>query len=246
MYSRTYYETMQLVGKDCLYSFKNKILIVATGDNISLKTWYDNIKKLYSKKPTTIAINGAGPIGTELAFELSDRKWTVSIYDIFTAYNFLPSRVKSCILSRLEKQNIKLYENTKLDDVTRNLYKEEFNAFGAGKNNLLKSWSQTSTLNAICPNGQLLKDVFIGGDCVNYSTSVFSKSLVPMRTAQNAYDQGVYIAKKILSNNSNNDSYVPKPKFRTLYVGRGMNIVYYDNVNAYVLLPSFLVSLYFK
>lgn len=241
-------ENSMIVGKKKSYSFSEATLICGIGGNGSQKSWANRLYDIDNMNPRKVSIVGAGPIGTETAFNLNDKGWHVILYDMVTPYKSLPERVQYCIFSRLSDQDITLLSNTKFDAKDNiHLGKHIFYAFNPVYNNVTKLWHQTNTLNAKIVTSEtstVYPNVYFGGDSVYYPHSDVNNPDIPMRTAQNAYDQGKYLAHRL--NTGEDESYVAKPKFRTLYVGKGMDLVYRDGINAYILIPHILVEFYHK
>lgn len=235
-----------IVGGKTNYVFDHDTKIIcALGSNVSQYDWNTKINELFKEKPTNVGIIGAGPIGTELAFELSEKQVEVTLYDMIDPYSNLPSAVGNFLKQRLIDKGVNLkLKNAVYIENLNNTHKKTFWATGAAYNSITKTWNQTNNLYANL-DGKTFNNVFVAGDCVRTVNSNSINANIPIKTAQNAYDQGMYIAKQI---NKSNEliEFHPKPKFRTLYIGNGLNIIYHDTVSSFIIIPHFFIDIYHK
>ena len=108
-------------------------------------------------------------------------------------------------------------------------------------------------------NNKQYKNLYFGGNCV-WQTSVplyerkqwfgqaynknINSRMKPLYNAQTAYDQGKFIAQQL--NNLTCESYEYKHHIQALYVGNGFYALYRDDIDAYFLIPSCFVNLYYR
>jgi NADH dehydrogenase FAD-containing subunit len=184
------------INKEFDYSYDH--LVIGLGSQKSLKQWSSEINNLVDIKNKSIDIVGMGPTGVELANILSkDNK--IVIYDLFPKdkiLNYISTRNKKFILKRFDTKNIDVFVG--------NPYQyhpdpEKTVLFcGGSKINKLVDIDNIKVngslqLEQININNNLLvlnnhSNIYLGGDCVN--------SGLP-KTAQVAYQQGVYVAKRL-------------------------------------------------
>ncbi len=160
-------------------------LVIGLGAQKSLKQWSDELNSFVNVKNKNIGIVGMGPIGLELGFTLSKYN-KIDLFDMLPESKILAfanKQNKEYILSELDKKRIsKTYEQM----YNKNNYKHDISIFcvGTRANNLTSNNKVNKYLQDIN-----YSNVYIGGDCIN--------SMEYIKTAQMAYQQGVYVAKKL-------------------------------------------------
>jgi NADH dehydrogenase FAD-containing subunit len=226
------------------YDFTGHILVCGLGDNTPIKTWcakIDDINNGLNLEQHDFAVVGAGITGTELAFHLYDEMKCITLYEgLEHPYTFLPDRLRKYIRRRLYRFDIDIIHNT--------FYKKEYDekydlvvyAIGSRPNDLTKEWTQDKWLNLI-KGGKVYHDIYYGGNCV-WNTKLSENGDLPNYNAQIAYDQGKHIATQLNTNKTK--SYRNKQFIHSLYVGNNFHALYMNNVNAYIIIPSYFIDWY--
>ncbi len=171
-------------------------LVVGLGAQKSLKQWSSEINNLVNMKNKSIDIVGMGPTGIELANILSKNNKIV-MYDLFPKdkiLNYVSKRNKKFILRQFDIKNIDIFVGNPYQYYPNS---DKIVLFcGGSKINKLVDLNitvnsslqlETITINNIL-HTPLKNNIYLGGDCIN---SGFPK------TAQVAYQQGVYVAKRL-------------------------------------------------
>lgn len=211
------------------YNFTNDIVVCGLGDNTPVSKWLEPIVDV-----SDYGIIGAGLVGTELAFRLIDNNKSVTLIDgLPDVLTFLPTSLKQNILNRFKQNNVKLIVDTMY---TPNNHKFDNVIFAVGSrpNDLTKGWMQTKTL-----QHELNPNIFFGGNCV-WNTRI---DKINALTAQQAYDQGKHVAQNL---NRGITEYSVKNFVYSIYVGNGLSALYMGGCNYYIIIPTFLINMYFK
>jgi len=160
-------------------------------------------------KPMKIGIVGMGPIGFELANVLS-KYHKIDMFDMLPetkVLNYVSQERKPQLLNMLKYRNYNIsttYEkmyNPKEWDHTKSIY-----CVGTRPNILTSYLSTNNYLQVPSTN------IYIGGDCSNYST---------IKTGQMAYQQGVYVAKRL-------NGTITSESFEYKHNGMSLNLGYKD------------------
>lgn len=183
-----------------LYNFD--YLVIGLGAQKSLKTWANEIETMKTnqvnhineetmkvnhingEKNNKIAMIGIGPVGLELTMILSKYN-KIDVYDGLSKDKILlyvRPQTKQFLLDILKKNNVRLHLE-QFYDKEKNSHDKIILCVGCRPNVL------TSNLK-VMNNFQLESNsnVYIGGDCANTTY---------IKTAQMAYQQGIYIAKQL-------------------------------------------------
>jgi NADH dehydrogenase FAD-containing subunit len=200
-------------------------LVIGLGANKSLYEWKLEIKELRSSASSKINIVGMGPTGLELATSLAGVK-SVHLYDSLpkeAVMSYLTPKGKNTVLQNLEKLNITTHYGV--------MYKGSEPAIlcvGTQLNKLTSNFSVNDKLEL-----NLNNRVHIGGDCVHTG---FVKS------AQVAYQQGVYVAMKL--NGETKDPFVYSHKGMAVNIGEHQTLIEGHCYLPDGLYPDIVVKLY--
>jgi hypothetical protein len=214
-------------------------IVVGLGSEKSLANWVDEINTKYvDYKSQNIAIVGMGPTGIELGTILS-KKNNVTIFELFPkekAIGFLSPKYKELLLNNfLNKKVISLFEKTfdgyANQDVNKihKYYDNTIFCVGNKPNQLINKNIKVDNFL------QAYNNVYIGGDCVNTGY---------IKTAQVAYQQGTYVAKRLNGDIPADQPFNFKPKGTLLNVGDKKVIVEGHNIVPDGVYPDVVSKLY--
>ncbi len=152
--------------------FNYNYLVIGLGANKSLFEWKNDI--INNNYNNNLSIIGMGPTGIELSCILSENK-NIYLFDMLSKDTIFKN--KDNLLKILESKNINMMFETKYDSK----YSKDFIFCGGTKpNNLTIHYKTNNYL-------QINENIYMGGDCnIDYN-----------KTAQVAYQQGVYVAKRL-------------------------------------------------
>ena len=209
-------------------------LVIGLGSMKTLATWKEEINNIKNNK--IIDIIGMGPVGLELGSILS-KKYKINMFDILPkdkVLGYVSPLNKDFLLKLLEKKNI--------STTFENLYKDSpdnHKIFCVGnKPNIL---TNNMTVNNFL---QYRYNIYIGGDCANY------EKLNYIRTAQVAYMQGEYVAKRLNSiyNQHNiddlNKPFEYKPNGISLQLGDKKVLIEGHNIIPDAVYPDIMIKIY--
>ena len=165
--------------------YKFDYLIIGLGAQKSLQAWANEINDNVGKRNTTYGIVGMGPIGFELGSILSKFN-KVDMFDMLPEQRVLgfvsPIRKQELLKLIYQKNITTTYE--KMYDSKKYLHDKTFFCVGTRPNILTQNFQINKFLQyTMNPN------VYVGGDCID--------SLEYIKTGQVAYQQGVYVAKRL-------------------------------------------------
>jgi NADH dehydrogenase FAD-containing subunit len=233
-------ETKKIYTLTKSYTWAGGYLVCGLGSNTDAgRFWTDKIEHIKKLKPgSSLCIVGAGPTGTELAFHLSDLGFKPTLYDgLPSVYTFLTPESKSKIIEQLVVKSIPLHTSRMFVDSDRSKFDDIIFAIGSRPNDLTSKWKPTSQLTL-----ESNPEVFVGGDGINTGLP---------KTAQVAYQQGVYVAQKLnkleqAKNNNFDFKFVPKGT--AIYIGKSWYLVELQfNGSSYTLtIPEKLIQLYYS
>ncbi len=228
------------------YSWDGGYLVCGLGSNTDIgKFWSEKIMHLKNAKPNSnLCIVGAGPTGTELGFHLQDLGHKVTLYDgmgLDKLYNFLTPDGKLTILESLKSKSIKLVPSKMFGPEDKAKFDDVIFAVGSRPNDLTTGWVVTSKLNLVTN-----PEVFVGGDCVHAQTTVDGSQLIKSypKTAQVAYQQGVYVASRLNNLSKTDDNFLFVPKGIALYKGSNKYYVEIDGLK--LTIPKIFIELYYS
>ena len=209
--------------------YKYNYLVVGLGANKSLYDWRNELQshsknnlssKNYLSSNNIISIIGMGPSGIELSCILSKYK-NIYLFDTLSKETIFKN--KENLFNILENKNIKMMFETKYN----NSYSKDFIFCGGTKTNILT--------NNYKPNNylQINENIYIGGDC-NYNNNI--------KTAQNAYQQGVYVAKRL--NGEIEGEYKYNHNGNSLNIGDNKVLIENHSFIPDGIYPDFIIKIY--
>jgi len=206
-------------------------LVIGLGADKSLKSWSDELNNIIIKPRMNLAIIGTGPVGLELSLILN-KFHNVDIFDILSLdkiLSYVKPYHKKYILGQLEKNNI----NLSLGDFYS---QEKWNhdkliyCVGSKANRLSANYKVNDNLQLESHN-----NVYVGGDC---ATTKYIKN------AQVAYQQGVYVARRLNGSISNDVAFSFKSKGISLNVDDQQVLIENHGILMDGIYPDFMIKLY--
>jgi NADH dehydrogenase FAD-containing subunit len=171
--------------------FNYNYLIIGLGGNKTLYDWKEELNKINENNyhnsdiNNIISIVGMGPTGIELSCILS-KKNKVNLFDILSKDTVFKN--KNNLLKTIENKNIELLFETKYNS---SYSKDVIFCTGTKSNNLTNKYKSNKYL-------QIDENIYMGGDCNNNNY---------IKTAQIAYQQGIYVAERLNCNINNEFEY---------------------------------------
>jgi NADH dehydrogenase FAD-containing subunit len=208
-------------------------MVVGLGAQKSLKIWSDELNILSNEKNKKIDIIGTGPLGFEIAMSLN-KNHQINMYDVLTEdkiFSYVNNYNKEYLLNILDKKNIKLYLGgfyNSSDEKNKDNYK--IFCVGTRPNNLTDKFIVNDKLQLENKN-----NVYIGGDCIN------SKYI---KTAQVAYQQGVYVAKRLNKDIQNDEIFIFKNNGIALNIDDKQVLIENHRILPNGIYPDFITHLY--
>lgn len=213
-------------------------MVIGLGAQKSLKKWVDEFNYLIKQKNKTIDIIGAGPMGLEISMMLNKFN-KINIYDVLTEDKIFPYVSyyhKTFLLNLLNNKNITLnlggFYNAN-DEKNKDNYK----IFCVGiKSNMLTD--------NILVNDKLQSEknnIYVGGDCINYKVN---SHLSYITNAQVAYQQGVYVAKRLNGEIEENKSFEYKSNGIALNIDDKQILIEGHNIIPDGIYPDYITHLY--
>jgi NADH dehydrogenase FAD-containing subunit len=178
-------KSMEIINSNININNKNykfDYLVIGLGASKSLSDWKDEINKLYNYK--YINIIGMGPIGLEMANILSHKNYSIKMFDLLDKdkiFNYISPNNRELLFNNLNK--VEMNFGIKCNEpYGYNLY-----CIGTRPNVL------TQNFKPINEYLQIDENIYVGGDCSNNNF---------IKTGQVAYQQGVYVAKRLNGENN--------------------------------------------
>lgn len=179
------------INNEFNYSYDH--LVIGLGSQKSLKQWSSEINNLVDIKNKAIDIVGMGPTGVELANILSkDNK--IVMYDLFPKdkiLNYISTRNKKFILTRFDTKNIDVFVGNPYQyhqDPEKTVLFCGGSRINKLTDNINNGNIKVNNSLQLVSNENVVNNVYLGGDCLNTGLP---------KTAQVAYQQGVYVAKRL-------------------------------------------------
>lgn len=212
-------------------------MVVGLDAQKSLKNWADELNYLTKQKDKQtykkIDIIGTGPVGFEIAMALN-KTHQINMYDVLSKdkiLSYVNNYNKKYLLNILDKKNIKLYLGG-FYDIEDEKNKDNYKIFcvGTKPNNL--------TQNIIINNKLQIENknnVYIGGDCINSQY---------IKNAQVAYQQGVYVAKRLNKDIDENEQFKYISKGMALNIDDKQIIIQNHDYIPDGIYPDYIIKLY--
>jgi len=205
-------------------------LVIGLGSQKTLADWKDNINSFVGKKNISIAVVGMGPTGYEFASIMAKNN-VVNMFDMLPkekVLNYVSPTNKECLLKLLEEKNIKtIYE--KAFNPKDYLHNEFIMCVGTRPNNLTNLLKVDDFL-------MHSKNVYIGGDCINNNKFI--------KTGQVAYQQGVYVAKRLNGDINSEEPFVYKHNGTSVNIGDKKVLIEGHTFLPEGIYPDFFVKFY--
>ncbi len=195
-------------------------LVIGLGANKSLYDWKNELNFLINNNINNISIIGMGPSGIELSCILSKNK-NIYLFDLLSKDIIFKN--KENLLKILETKNIKLMFETKYNNSYPN---KLIICGGTSPNKLTNNYKPNNFL-------QINENIYIGGDC-NYNNYI--------KTAQNAYQQGVYVAKRL--NGEINEEYKYYHNGTSINIGDKSVLIENHKILPNGIYPDFIIKIY--
>ena len=201
-------------------------LVIGLGAQKSLAEWKQDIKKF--KYSSTLHIVGMGPTGIELATVYASQPGTkIHLYDTLSqdkVLSYLKPEHKNMVMNTLKQLNIDTHYETRYQGTGGIL------CVGTQPNKLTSGYKVDANL-ALEMDGS----VYMGGDCGNTG---FVKS------GQVAYQQGVYVAKKLNGAIGPDEPFVYKHNGLALNIGNNQVLVEGHRVIPDGVYPTLIIKIY--
>jgi NADH dehydrogenase FAD-containing subunit len=204
-------------------NYKYDYLVIGLGANKSLADWKNEINLLHKYK--NINIIGMGPVGLELANILSKKNHSIKIFDLLEKdkiFNYVSPNNKKILFDNLN--NVQLSFGKKCDE----LYGYNIFCIGSKPNILMQKFKSVDEYL------QIDKNIYAGGDNINNYNYI--------KTAQVAYQQGAYVAKRL--NGETDDIFKYSHNGISLHLGNKKVLIEGHNILPDNVYPDFIIKLY--
>jgi NADH dehydrogenase FAD-containing subunit len=207
--------------------FNYNYLVIGLGGHVSLYDWKEKFNKLNNNtsnntrnNTSIMSIVGMGPTGIELSCILS-KKYKINLFDMLSKEKVFKN--KDNLLKIIESNNIELLFEKKYDE---SYSKDVIFCTGTKENILTNKYKTNKYL-------QIDENIYMGGDCDknNY-----------IKTAQVAYQQGVYVAKKL--NGSINEEFKYNHNGTAINIGDKKVLIENHNILPNGVYPDFIIKIY--
>ncbi len=221
-------------------SYNYDYLVVGLGAAKSLHTWKEQINNLVDVKNKSIGIVGMGPSGIELGFILSKNN-KVDMFDMFTkdkVLTFMSQKHKDIILDKLNDNRISA---TYGKAYNKSDYNHDMILFCGGTRQYLpetitvNKYLQYNNFDKVNLANNLASNIYIGGDCVNTGYP---------KTAQVAYQQGAYVAKRLNGDIPSDQEFIYKSNGSSINIGDNKVLIEGHNIIRNGTYPDFIIKLY--
>lgn len=225
-------KSVKLDGVDNSLNFTCDYLVIGLGNKKSLKTWQNNFDDLCDNNKK-VDIVGIGPIGYELGSILS-KFMKVEIYETMPKekiLNYVNPKNKEILLNLLDKKDIKINYNMSLNHT----YQNPIFCFAGAPNVIKYNSEQNFKINKYLQS-IINNNTYIGGDCTD------SKEYI--RNAQMAYQQGIYVAKRINGEIPVNQEFKYEPNGIAINIGDKKVMIEGHKYMPDGIYPDFIMKLY--
>jgi NADH dehydrogenase FAD-containing subunit len=217
--------------------YKYNYLVIGLGAQKTLADWKDNINNFVNLKNKSFGIVGMGPIGFEIGMILSKNN-KIDMFDMLPkskVLNYVSSLKKETLLDLLNKKNItttyeKMYVSAD--------YKHDISLLCIGTRpiTLTQNFKVNEYLQCFDNTNEILNNVYMGGDCINSNKYI--------KTGQIAYQQGVYVAKRLNNDISEQQIFEYNPNGMSLNIGDKKVLIEGHNIVPDGIYPDIIVKLY--
>jgi NADH dehydrogenase FAD-containing subunit len=212
--------------------FEYNHLVIGLGANKSLSTWVKELNNFVDYKKLSIGIIGIGPTGIELANILSQKN-IIDMFDILPRnriLTFISNENKNMILDGLKNKSIYTYFEKPYN---KNDFFHSHVIFCGGT-------KPNSLVNIDNKVNQMLMmkgtdNIYIGGDCANTEY---------IKTAQVAYQQGAYVAKRLNGEIEDTRPFEYKHNGIAMNMGNKKVLIEGHNIIPDGVYPDIIVKLY--
>ena len=216
-------------------------MVIGLGAQKSLKDWTNELNGLIKQNNKQIDIIGAGPVGFEISMMLNKQN-KINIYDVFTEDKIFPyvsTYQKKYLLNLLNEKNIKLnlggFYNANAEQ-----NKDNYKIFcvGTRPNNLTIDIKINDKLQLYI-DSVLHENIYMGGDCIG-----LQKNIQYIKNAQVAYQQGVYVARRLNKEIDNSEVFTYKSHGIALNIDDKNVLIENHSIIPDGIYPDFITHLY--
>jgi NADH dehydrogenase FAD-containing subunit len=226
--STEFIENKNILINNKMYNYD--YLVIGLGSHKTLANWKDDINNFVNKKNISIAVVGMGPTGYEFASIVAKNN-IVNMFDMLSidkVLNYVSPLNKEKLLQLLDEKNIKT------------VYEKAFNPKDYKHDNFLMCvGNRPNNLTRLLKVDQFLthnKNIYVGGDCIN--------SVEYPKTAQVAYQQGAYVAKRLNGDIDTSEPFVYKHSGTSVNIGNFKVLIENHNFLPDGTYPDFFVKFY--
>lgn len=213
------------------YIFNYDYLVIGLGSQKSLNDWKNQINNLVDENDKSIGVVGMGPSGVELGLILSKNN-QIHLFDMFTQdkiLTYFSSSNKKYILDLFNSKNISTTFGKPFINSDHNFNQVLF-CGGSRPNQITSNLEVNNHLQLVG-----YKNIYLGGDAINLGYP---------KTAQVAYQQGAYVAKRLNGEISNDQPFQYKHNGISLNIGDKKVLIEGHNIIPNGVYPDFIIKLY--
>jgi NADH dehydrogenase FAD-containing subunit len=236
-------KTLQISDKNALINnkfYNFDYMVIGLGAQKSLKNWANELNILIKSKDKHIDIIGTGPLGFEIAMMLN-KKNKINMYDILTEdkiFSYVSTYHKKYLLELLDKKNIKLYLGKFYN--TSEINKDNYKIFCIGTQpNELTNKIKINDKLQVNINSTNYNNIYVGGDCVS-----LLNNQQYIKNAQVAYQQGVYVARRLNEEIESDKKFEYKSNGIALNIDDKRILIEGHNVIPDGIYPDFITHMY--
>ena len=211
-------------------------MVIGLGAKKSLKNWTDELNNLIKQKNKQIDIIGTGPMGFEIAMMLNKSN-KINMYDVLTEdkiLSYVNFHHKKYLLELLDKKNIKLHLGGFYN--TNEINKDNYKIFCVGTQpNELTNKMKINDKLQVNINSTNYNNIYVGGDCIQSAY---------IKTAQVAYQQGIYVARRLNRQIDENKSFEYKSNGIALNIDDKQILIEGHNIIPDGIYPDFITHMY--
>lgn len=211
-------------------------MVIGLGAKKSLKNWTNELNLLIKEENKQIDIIGTGPMGFEIAM-MMNKKNKINMYDVLTEdkiFSYVNTYHKKYLLELLDKKNIKLHLGGFYNSTEMNKDNYKIFCVGTQPNELTNKMKINDKLQ-LNINSTDYNNIYVGGDCIHSAY---------IKTAQVAYQQGVYIAHRLNGQIDDTKSFEYKSNGIALNIDDKQILVEGHNIIPDGIYPDFITHMY--